>query len=53
MMYAALSHGVDKVSFVTLWDGAKGDGPGGTENMVELVRDLTGRRPIVIDPKDL
>jgi tetratricopeptide (TPR) repeat protein len=53
MMYAALAHGVDKVSFVTLWDGAKGDGPGGAENMVELVRDLTGRRPIVIDPKEL
>ena len=34
-----------------LWDGDAGDGPGGTEHMANLVRDLTGRRPIVIDPK--
>ena len=24
--------------------------PGGTQNMVELVRKLTGRQPIIIDP---
>jgi hypothetical protein len=53
MLYSALSRGLKRVSFVTLWDGAPGDGPGGTETMVELVRKLTGHQPIVIDPKTL
>ena len=50
MLYTALAHGVTKVSFVTLWDGKAGDGPGGTEHMANLIRDLTGRQPIRIDP---
>jgi len=50
ILYTALSQGLRKVSFLTLWDGAPGDGPGGTQNMVELVRKLTGRQPVVIDP---
>jgi hypothetical protein len=53
ILYTALSQGLRKTSFVTLWDGAPGDGPGGTENMVELVRTLTGRQPIIIDPANL
>ena len=53
MLNSALSRGLKRVSFVTLWDGAPGDGPGGTEDMVELVRKLTGRQPIIIDPKTL
>jgi len=53
ILYTALSQGLSKTSFVTLWDGAPGDGPGGTENMVELVRKLTGRQPIIIDPAGL
>jgi hypothetical protein len=53
MLYSALSRGLKRVSFVTLWDGTPGDGPGGTEEMVELVRKLTGRQPIIIDPKSL
>ena len=53
LLYTALAHGVPKLSFVTLWDGAPGDGPGGTEHMANLVRDLTGRRPTVIDPATL
>jgi len=48
-----MSHGLGKVSSIALWDGAPGDGPGGTQNMVELVRQLTGRQPIVIDPTTL
>ena len=39
-----------EASFITLWNGEPGDGPGGTQNMVELVRKLTGRQPIIIDP---
>ena len=42
-----------KVSFVTLWDGRRGDGPGGTEHLVELARKLTGRQPVLIDPATL
>jgi tetratricopeptide (TPR) repeat protein len=53
MMHTALSQGLAKVSFVTLWDGGEGDGPGGTEHMVALVRHLTGHEPIVIDPRAL
>jgi tetratricopeptide (TPR) repeat protein len=48
-LYSALSNGLAKVSYVTLWDGNPGDGPGGAQHMVELVRKLTGRQPIVID----
>jgi hypothetical protein len=36
-------------SFITLWNGEPGDGPGGTRNIVELVHKLTGRQPIIID----
>jgi len=53
MMHTALSQGLGKVFFVTLWDGAGGDGPGGTAHMVSLVQDLTGRQPVVIDPGTL
>ena len=53
ILYTALSQGLLKASFITLWDGEPGDGPGGTQNMVELVRKLTGRQPIIIDPANL
>jgi tetratricopeptide (TPR) repeat protein len=53
VLYAALSQGLRRTSFIALWDGEPGDGPGGTQNMVELVRKLTGRQPIVIDPQAL
>ena len=53
ILYSALSCGLSKTSFVTLWNGEPGDGPGGTEHMVELVRTLTGRQPEIIDPATL
>ena len=53
MLYSALSQGLRRASFITLWNGEAGDGPGGTQNMVELVRKLTGRQPIIIDPATL
>lgn len=53
MLYTALSHGLNRVSFVTLWNGEPGDGPGGTEYMVALMKTLTGRQPIIIDPATL
>jgi hypothetical protein len=53
MLYSALSQGLRRASFITLWNGEPGDGRGGTQNMVELVRKLTGRQPIIIDPATL
>jgi hypothetical protein len=53
MLYSALSQGLRRASFITLWNGDAGDGPGGTQNMVEHVRKLTGRQPIIIDPATL
>jgi hypothetical protein len=53
ILYTALSQGLLKASFITLWNGEPGDGPGGTQNMVELVRKLSGRQPIIIDPTTL
>jgi hypothetical protein len=53
ILYSALSQGLRRASFITLWNGEPGDGPGGTQNMVELVRKLTGRQPIIIDPATL
>jgi hypothetical protein len=50
MLYSALAHGLRRVSFIALWNGDAGDGPGGTEHMVDLVHKLTGRRPQIIDP---
>jgi hypothetical protein len=38
ILYTALSQGLLETSFITLWNGEPGDGRGGTQNMVELVR---------------
>ena len=35
--------GIDKLRFVTLWDGRGGDGPGGTAHMYDEVKKRTGR----------
>lgn len=42
MLYTALAHGPEKVRFVALWNGRKGDGEGGTEDMVNTVRRYSG-----------
>jgi tetratricopeptide (TPR) repeat protein len=43
LLYSALVHGVKKVNLIALWNGAGGDGPGGTAHMVAEVKRLTGR----------
>ena len=43
LLYTALAWGVDKVRFLCLWNGAGGDGPGGTEHMYREVKRRTGR----------
>jgi hypothetical protein len=53
ILYSALSRGLRKASFMALWDGKEGDGPGGTKHMADLVTQLTGRRAEIIDPATL
>lgn len=43
LLYTALASGVDKVRFACLWNGGGGDGPGGTADMYNEVRQRTGR----------
>lgn len=38
LLAAALAHGAQRLRFITLWNGAGGDGPGGTQHMVDEVR---------------
>ncbi|WP_341888643.1 hypothetical protein [Variovorax sp. YR752] len=38
LLDSALAHGAKRLRFITLWDGAGGDGPGGTQHMVDEVR---------------
>lgn len=48
----ALAHGPERLRFITLWDGAGGDGPGGTRHMVDEVRQRHGQ-VIWIDTRSL
>jgi hypothetical protein len=43
LLYSALACGIDKVRFVTLWNGGGGDGPGGTSHMYKEVKNRTGQ----------
>ncbi len=38
MLHSALAHGADKLTLFALWDGQSGDGPGGTQHMVNVVK---------------
>ncbi len=42
LLDTALAHGPQRLQFIALWDGAGGDGPGGTRHMVESVRRAQG-----------
>ncbi|MFT3663914.1 hypothetical protein [Piscinibacter sp.] len=42
LLSSALAFGAARLRFITLWDGAGGDGPGGTRDMVEAVRRARG-----------
>jgi tetratricopeptide (TPR) repeat protein len=52
LLYSALAAGLQKVRFIALWNGARGDGPGGTAHMVDEVKRLTGR-VTVLDTREL
>ena len=43
LLSTAFASGVEKVSFVCLWNGGGGDGPGGTAHMYNQVKQRTGR----------
>lgn len=43
LMNTALAWGPDKTRFICLWNGAGGDGPGGTQHMMDEVKRRTGR----------
>jgi hypothetical protein len=42
LLDTALAFGAERLRFITLWDGAGGDGPGGTRHMVEAVKRAHG-----------
>jgi hypothetical protein len=43
-LYSSMACGIDKVRFITLWDGSSGgDGPGGTAHLLQQVQRRTGR----------
>jgi hypothetical protein len=58
MLFNALDEGCDpasedpNITLIALWDGEGGDGPGGTGDLVEKVKDL-GSQPVVINTKEL
>ena len=43
LLHSALAHGAEKVVLIALWNGTRGDGPGGTEHMVTEVKRQGGR----------
>jgi hypothetical protein len=43
MLDAALAHGAQCLDFIGLWDGRPGDGPGGTQHLVQQVAQQQGR----------
>jgi hypothetical protein len=43
MLQAATRHGAEKVDFICLWNGAGGDGPGGTQHLMQEVQSKGGR----------
>ncbi|MBT9599440.1 MAG: tetratricopeptide repeat protein [Vitreoscilla sp.] len=43
LTHTALAWGPDKARFICLWNGAGGDGPGGTQHMMNEVKRRTGR----------
>ncbi len=43
LLYTTLAYGPGKVRFVCLWNGQSGDGPGGTQHMIQEVKKRTGQ----------
>lgn len=43
LLYTALAYGPENVRFICLWNGEQGDGPGGSQHMMQEVRKRTGK----------
>jgi Tetratricopeptide Repeats-Sensor len=52
MLQNALVNGGAHTTVIALWDGGAGDGPGGTQHMVETARQ-GGARTIVLDTREI
>lgn len=52
LLHNALVHGGRKVTLIALWDGGKGDGPGGTEHMVQKAQ-AWGAKFVHLDTRKL
>ena len=51
-LHNALAHGAAHATLLVLWNGERGDGPGGTADMVETARER-GARTVILDAKRL
>lgn len=52
LLDAAFAYGSEHLIFLCLWDGAAGDGPGGTKDMVDAIG-RRGGRVLVLDTREL
>jgi hypothetical protein len=52
MLHNALALGREHTTVIALWNGGKGDGPGGTEHMIGKAK-LRGAKTIVLDTRKL
>jgi hypothetical protein len=52
MLYTALSYTHEKVSFICLWNGKEGDGPGGTKDMYDRISKHSGQ-VYILDTNEL
>jgi Tetratricopeptide Repeats-Sensor len=52
MLHNALARGPRRTTLIALWDGGKGDGPGGTEDMVAKA-ELRGAKKVHLDTRPL
>jgi hypothetical protein len=43
MLYTSLAMGMQRTRFICLWNGVRGDGPGGTDHMLREVKRRTGQ----------
>ena len=52
MLHNTLAEGGENVTLLALWNGQKGDGPGGTSDLVERARDRHART-VILDTQRL
>lgn len=52
MLHSALAYGSERVTLVALWDGKGGDGPGGTQDMVEAA-EQRAVKVVILDANEL